>query len=262
MFFLKKLIAPLLFPLPVCMMLLLAGLFLLWFTRRQRAGKIFTTIGVVLILLMSYPPLPDFFLHRIEQQYTPLEFSLHTEIEGVPESLSSVKWIVVLGGGHSSDPKVPASSNLYSGTLYRLIESIELHRRLPGSRLIVSGSGIWRSDSEAAAMARTAEALGVLRENIVLEEKSNDTEEQAMFIKPIVGTDAFILVTTASHMPRAVALFTKAGMTPIPAPTDYKITEASYVPRDYYPSPGNLYKSEVVVYETLGRIWSKLRGKE
>lgn len=262
MFFLKKLIAPLLFPLPVCMLLLLAGLFLLWFTRRQRAGKIFTTMGVGLLLVLSYPPLPDFLLRRIEQQHAPLELSLHPETAAVPESLSSIKWIVVLGGGHSSDPKVPATSNLYPGTLYRLIEGIELHRRLPGSRLVVSGSAIWRSDSEAAAMARTAEALGVERQNIVLEEKANDTEEQATLIKPIVGTDAFILVTTASHMPRAVALFSKAGMTPIPAPTDYKVAEADYMPRDYYPSPGNLSKSEVVAYETLGSLWSRLRGKK
>jgi uncharacterized SAM-binding protein YcdF (DUF218 family) len=260
MFFLKKLIAPLLFPLPVCVMLLLAGLFLLWFTRRQRAGKIFATVGVVLLLIMSYPPLPDFFLRRIEQRYQPFEMSLHAE-RPAPDTLANVKWIVVLGGGHTSDPKVPASSNLYSGTLYRLVEAVELHRRLPGTRLLLSGSAIWRNDSEAAAMARTAEGLGVERQNMVLEEQANDTEEQARLIKNIVGTDAFILVTTASHMPRAVALFSKQGMTPTPAPTDYKIVEAEYVPRDYYPNPGNLHKSEVVVYETLGLLWSKLRGK-
>ena len=260
MFFLKKLISPLLFPLPVCVLLLLAGLFLLWFTRRQRAGKIFMTTGVLLLLIMSYPPLPDFFLRRIEQKYQPLEMSLLQE-QPAPESLSNVKWIVVLGGGHTSDPKVPASSNLYTGTLYRLVEAVELHRRLPGTRLLLSGSAIWRNDSEAAAMARTAEGLGVERQNIVLDEQSNDTEEQARLIKDIVGADAFILVTTASHMQRAVALFSKLGMTPIPAPTDYKIVEAAYLPRDYYPSPGNLQKSEVVVYETVGLLWAKLRGK-
>ena len=260
MFFLKKIISPLLFPLPLCIMLLLLGLFLLWFTRRQRAGKIIMTISVVLLLLMSYAPLPDFFLRRIERQYAPLELSVHPE-QAAPDSLSNVKWIVVLGGGHTSDRKIPATSNLYAGTLFRLVEGVQLHRKMPGSKLLFSGSAIWRDDSEAAAMAKTAEALGVDRQNIVLEEKANDTEEQARLIKPIIGTDAFILVTTASHMPRAVALFNKEGMNPIPAPTDYRTSDDMYMPREYYPSPGNLHKSELVVYETLGSLWSKLRGK-
>lgn len=260
MFFLKKLISPLLFPLPVLMLLLLAGLLLLWFTRRQRAGKIVITVSFILMLVMSYGPVPDFFMRRIEQKYPPLQLSVHPD-EPVPESLSSVKWIVVLGGGHSSDPKIPVASNLYTGTLYRLVEGIELHRKLPGTRLVLSGSAVWRNDSEAASMARTAVGLGVEPRNIVLEEQANDTEEQARLIKPIIGTDSFILVTTASHMPRAVALFTKEGMNPIPAPTEYRVAEADYMPRDYYPSPGNLQKSELVVYETLGTLWARLRGR-
>jgi uncharacterized SAM-binding protein YcdF (DUF218 family) len=172
-----------------------------------------------------------------------------------------VKWIVVLGGGHTSDPKIPVASNLYTGTLFRLVEGIALHRRLPGSKLIVSGSAVWRSDSEAASMARVAEELGVDRNNIILEEQANDTEEQAALIKPIIGEDSFILITTASHMPRAMALFLKAGMKPIPAPTDYRVVDAEYMPRDYYPSPGNLQKSELVIYESLGSLWARLRGK-
>lgn len=260
MFFLKKIISPLFFPLPVLMLLLLVGLLLLWFTRRQRAGKIIITASFLLMLLMSYGPVPDFFMRRIEQKYTPLDLSIHPE-QPVPESLASVKWIVVLGGGHSSDPKIPAASNLYTGTLYRMVEGIELHRKLPGTRLVLSGSGVWRNDSEAAAMARTAQGLGVEPQDIILEEQADDTEEQAKLIKPIIGTDSFILVTTASHMPRAVALFNKEGMNPIPAPTDYRVAEADYMPRDYYPSSGNLHKSEIVVYETLGTLWAKLRGK-
>jgi uncharacterized SAM-binding protein YcdF (DUF218 family) len=260
MFLFKKIISPLFFPLPLCMGLLLIGILLLWLTRRQRAGKIISTLAFALLILLSYGPVPNFLLRRLESKYQPVILSQDAQAP-VPENLSNAKWIVVLGGGHSSDANVTAVANLSVSTLYRLIEAIELHRRLPGSRLLVSGSAIFRSDSEAAAMAKVAEGLGIDRQNIVLEEQSNDTEEQAVFIKRIVGTDPFILVTSASHMPRAVALFSRQGMNLVPAPTGQRVIEASPMPREYYPQPGNLEKSEVAVYEYLGLMWAKLRGK-
>jgi uncharacterized SAM-binding protein YcdF (DUF218 family) len=260
MFLFKKIIAPLLFPLPLCLLLMAIGILLLWFSRRQRLGKILTTVAFALLLLLSYGPLPNALLRRIEGQYAPLALTVQPDAN-VPVSLSGVKWIVVLGGGHSSDAKIPAVSNLYPGTLFRLIEAVKLHRRLPDTKLLLSGSGLWRSDSEAEAMARVAEALGVERQSIVLEEKSNDTEDQARLIKPIIGDEPAILVTSAAHMPRAMALFKRAGMNPLPAPTDYKAVDAEPMPRDYYPSPANLQKSEWAVYEGLGSLWAKLRGK-
>ncbi len=247
-------------PLPFCIALLLIGLILLWFTRRQRAGKIITTTAFALLLLLSYGPVPNFLLRRIESRHSPLLISTGPEA-AVPAEFSSVKWIVVLGGGHKSDSSKTAATNLSPSTLYRLVEAIELHRRIPGSRLVVSGSDVFRLDSEAAAMAKVAEGLGVERQNIVLEEQSDDTEEQAVFIKRIVGGDPFIMVTSASHMARAVALFQKQGMNPRPAPTGNRIVEATLMPRDYYPHPGNLENSEVVVYEYLGMLWARLRGK-
>ena len=240
--------------------LLLIGLFLLWFTRRQRLGKIIQTVAVALLLLLSYGPVPNFLLGRIESTHKPLLLSANSEA-GIPEELSAAKWIVVLGGGHKSDFNKTAATNLSPSTLYRLVEAVELHRKLPNSRLVVSGSDVFRLDSEAAAMAKVAEGLGVERQNIVLEEQSNDTEEQAVFIKRIIGGDPFILVTSASHMARAVALFQKQGMSPRPAPTGNRIVEGTLMPRDYYPHPGNLENSEVAVYEYLGMLWARLRGR-
>lgn len=260
MFLFKKIISPLLFPLTLCMGLLVIGLILLWFTRRQRAGKVVTTLAFMLLMLLSYGPVPTFLLRRLESKYPPVLLSSSTQAP-VPPTLSSVKWIVVLGGGHTSDSRVTAVTNLSRSTLYRLVEGSELHRRLPGSKLVVSGSAIFRSDSEAVAMAKVAEGLGIDRQNIVLEEQSNDTEEQAQFIKQIVGNEPFIMVTSASHMPRAMALFSKQGMNPVPAPTGHRITEATLMPRDYYPQPGHLENSEVAIYEYLGMMWARLRGK-
>ncbi len=260
MFLLKKIVSPLFFPLPLCVLLLIFGLFLLWFTRRQRAGKIITTLGAALLVLLSYGPVPNFLLRRLEQQYPPLSTTASVEAP-LDERLSNVRWIVVLGGGHTSDPKIPVAGNLSHSSLYRLVEGIELHRRIPGSRLVLSGSAIWRANSDAKAMALVAEALGIERQNIVLEEESNDTEDQAVFIKRVVGEDSFVLVTSAWHMPRAMGLFARQGMNPVPAPTDYRVIEGQLTPRDYYPNAGHLINTELAIYETLGRTWAKMRGR-
>ena len=65
---------------------------------------------------------------------------------------------------------------------------------------------------------RVARFMGVSGEDMIIESASKDTGEQARLIKPIVGTAPFVLVTSAIHMPRSMALFEKLGMSPIPGP--------------------------------------------
>ncbi len=100
--------------------------------------------------------------------------------------------------------------------MVRLIEGVRLHREIPGSKLILSGD-----NDSAEGMATMAEALGVSGEDIVPAFEPRDTEEESQQIAPIVGAQRFILVTSASHMPRAMGLFRKRGLQPIAAPTDY-----------------------------------------
>ena len=42
----------------------------------------------------------------------------------------------------------------------------------------------------------------------------------------MIGREKFILVTSAAHMPRSMALFRKRGLQPIPAPADFQVREA------------------------------------
>ena len=67
-------------------------------------------------------------------------------------------------------------------------------------------------------MATLAQEIGVSPEEIVLESESMDTADQAQLIKPIIGNDVFVLVTSAAHIPRAMGLFAKLDMHPHPCP--------------------------------------------
>jgi uncharacterized SAM-binding protein YcdF (DUF218 family) len=173
-----------------------------------------------------------------------------------------VRWIVVLGGGGSHSQHLPSPSQLSSTSLARLIEGIRLHRQLPGSKLVLSEGNIFESGAVGEVMGKVAEELGVSKDEMVLETQSQDTEGQASLILPIVGNDRFFLVTSASHMPRSIALFKKAGMNPIASPTDFEGSSVeNWRPSALYPSAGGLRKAELAVHEYLGLAWSKLRGK-
>jgi uncharacterized SAM-binding protein YcdF (DUF218 family) len=87
MFLLKKIVAPLFFPLSLCLEILLAGIFLLWFTRRQKAGKIIVSIGVVVLIAFSYGAASDILLRPLEYKYPPM-----TDMSAVLD----IEWVVVL----------------------------------------------------------------------------------------------------------------------------------------------------------------------
>jgi uncharacterized SAM-binding protein YcdF (DUF218 family) len=255
MFLFKKIVGPFFFPLSLCLEILIIGLLLLWFTKKKKAGNIFVSVGVILLMLFSYEPLPDLLLRPLEYRYPPL-----VRVNDLPE----IRWIVVLGGGHTSDPQIPANSQLEDSSLSRLVEAIRLHNSLPGSKLILSGGVLYDPVPEAKVLADVALALRVDRKNLVLESLSKDTEEEAVLIQKMVGKDPFVLVTSASHMPRSMAFFRKLGMHPIAAPTDYGVKERQgeeISPGIFFPGIGELKKTQAAIYEYLGLAWAKLRNR-
>lgn len=260
MFLFKKIVGPFFYPLSICLEILLLGLVLLWFTRKQRAGKIVVALGTFLLLLFSSDLFANFILRPLEYRYPPVTDVSPGE-SGTQNIFTSIKWIVVLSGGKISDPDIPAASQLLSASIIRLVESIQLHRELPGSKLILSGGGVLSSISEGKILAQVAQALGVNPQELVTETESKDTEDQARSIGKIVGQDRFILVTSASHMPRALALFRKQGMQPLPYPVGHLVIGRNVDLVSLFPSAENLYKCQIAAYEYLGWIWSKLRGQ-
>ncbi|MFH1293071.1 MAG: envelope biogenesis factor ElyC, partial [Pseudomonadota bacterium] len=108
MFLFKKIVGPLLLPVSVGLEVMLLGLFFLWFTRKQKAGKIIVTIGVGLFAVLGFSEFSDSLLRPLEYQYPPVLDS---------GNIAGVKWVVILGGGHTSDPKLPVTSQIEEGTL-------------------------------------------------------------------------------------------------------------------------------------------------
>ncbi len=240
-------------PVPACLFLALLGLFCLWFTRKQKTGRVFVTISTALLGLLSYGAVSDILAKPLERKYPPI-----THLE----ALKDVKWIVVLSGGASVDPELPLSTYLSGACLRRLSEGVYLHNRLPETRLLLTGRSAFKGViPQAEVMGDVAKEWGVGPEDIILEKKATDTKDHAIYVKEIVGNDRFILVTSAAHMPRAMGLFRKQGMEPIPAPTDYMVREREAGLRlgMFFPSAGSLEKAGSAIHEYLGMVWGKLR---
>lgn len=250
--FVKKLAGAALMPLSVIMLLLVVGTVLLWFGRAHRTARMLVTSGLAALLAMSYGFPFERISAALEQGYP----ALHDA-----RDVAGTRWVVVLGGGMRPDETLPLSSRLGEDMLYRLNEGIRLHRAIPGSRLIICGGPLLGSGSAAQAAYELARALGLSPESMEVEENARDTIEEAQRIRARIGNEPFILVTSALHMTRAMAIFQRAGTRPIAAPTQHRVSRgAGTHPGRFFPSAEKLALANAVGYELLGSAWLRLKA--
>ncbi|MGO1191529.1 envelope biogenesis factor ElyC [Vibrio casei] len=250
MFELKKILSSLLMPLPALLIIGFIGLFLIMFTYKRGTGCVFMFISLMGIFLFSFQPVTTPLLKATERTY-----KAFLPVDG------TIDYVMVLGSGHTVDDDMPPTSELSRTGLMRLTEGIRILRMYPGAKLILSGYAAGSSVSNARMMATVAVSLGVTKSDIVLLESAKDTWEEARQAVGFVGSKRLVLVTSASHMQRAMTEFKSAGLDPIPAPTNYlafdHINEAwdRFTPQAKY-----LEQSERFWHEQLGRWWLSIRN--
>lgn len=253
MFLLKKILSPFLMPLPLAFVLLAAGLALRRNKRRRRFGNGLAVAGIGLMLAASYGFTGRPLLERLEYRY-----DSKPELKG----LAGVKWVVVLGGGVWDDGRLSSTARLTESSVCRLAEGIRLWRQIPGSKLLLSGGRVYTSVPEAQAMAELAIELGVPDSCLALEMDSRDTGEQARLVAGMVGDQRMVLVTSAAHMPRSMALFRRQGIYPVPAPSNFMVKRGqSGDPSRFFPSSVGIEVWETVIHEAAGMAWSKITGR-
>nr|WP_318382149.1 envelope biogenesis factor ElyC [uncultured Enterobacter sp.] len=250
LFTLKKYVGGLMLPLPLLLLLIGLGLALVWFSRYQKIGKAIISAGWLVLLLLSLQPVADGLLKPIEDKYPTWS------------GAQPVRYIVVLGGGYTWNAQWAPSSNLINNSLPRLNEAVRLWRMNPGAKMIFTGAAaVSNPVSTAEAGARVAESLGIPRSEIMTLDTAKDTEEEAAAVKQAIGDVPFLLVTSASHLPRAMIFFQQQGLHPLPAPANQLAIASPLNPWErIIPSPVWLMHSDRVGYETLGRVWQWLKG--
>ena len=252
MFIIKKAVVVLISPLGILLFLLLAGLIAHRFAGLRPWPRRVALAAAAGLLLVTIGPTGEILIAPLEGRHPPL-----TDLQDIDDDVH----IVVLGGGSYHRPDGPITAELSPASLVRLNEGIRLHRKLESSTLVVCGASVGHPGSTAESMAHIAGELGVSSDRIAVAHQARDTYEEALAVGELIepGTSV-ILVTSASHMPRAVRLFDRAGVDVIAAPTHYLTSDSLWRPGDLWPSSRNVRRVERALYEYVGLFWITLGG--
>ncbi len=251
LFILKKIVGGFLMPLPFLLSMMALALLFLWFTRQQKAGKVIFLISWLCLGLLSLQPVADGLLKHFEDTYP----TYHGQ--------GPVDYVVVLGGGYTYNPKWAPSSNMIDNSLPRLAEGIRIYLMNPGSKMIFTGAAAYSNPKSTAEVgALTAESMGIPAKDIITLDQPKDTHEEAEQVAKRIGHQPFVLVTSASHLPRAMEFFHEQGLAPIPAPANQMAIDSPLNPWEKV-IPGSLYlmHSERFWYEFVGRVWQFITSK-
>jgi uncharacterized SAM-binding protein YcdF (DUF218 family) len=247
---LKGLSAALLMPFPVALGLMTFGLVLRALRNKGRAlGGWLVVAGGLLLMLASWQPVADALLSPLEERYPPL-----TD----PARVSDVTAVVVLGGGWWPGAEDwPITARLSESSAIRLFEGLRLMPTWPEARLVLTGAG--RSADRAPiawGYAEVARDFGVPETRMLVMDTPVDTAQEAEAVRAALGDGArLVLVTSASHMPRAMAYFRRVGLDPVAAPTHRLSGRSAYDElRDWLPAADYLQMTERAWYEYLGLL--------
>ena len=243
---LSKLVTCLLSPLGSSLCLLILALFLAW-RRRSRLATACGALAVVWLWAWSVPVLSLWLRGTLENQFA------QRPLSRVPQAQA----LVLLGGG-VSPPSGKATDINLGAAADRVWYAARLFHAGKAPLLLLSGGSDPQRHafSEARAMAVFLQDLGVPAPALVLEEDSRNTLENAAFSAKLLnerGIRHVLLVTSALHMPRALALFTAQGLQVEPAPTDFEADN---------PPPGALaWLPDAEALDGSGRAMKEWVGK-
>jgi uncharacterized SAM-binding protein YcdF (DUF218 family) len=139
-----------------------------------------------------------------------------------------VAGIILLGGFHINshvatelDSDVASERvDIHSDLSERVKETVRLSKLYSDARILYSGGG-----TEAQLGKKLLMRLGVEPERIIIEDRSQNTAENAKLSKIIVvpkASERWLLVTSAFHMARAIGAFRNAGFSVQADPVDFR----------------------------------------
>jgi uncharacterized SAM-binding protein YcdF (DUF218 family) len=247
LFALKKIVSGLLYPSALICLSLCAGLCCLAAGKRTRSAVFIFSSGLLVALITFSPWASDALLRSLERQSVPYSHS----------GGQAPEWILILGRG-VKDGDVPETSRV-SGAMYaRLMEAARIARKLETARIIVSLSGKASADCKTGWWSAFCLSLNLPSEKSIILAEARDTEEEIRQALHYIGSDPFILVTSAAHMPRAMLIAGTFGGKAIPAPCDFEGRGVRPVYNYLIPSSQNLGRTEEAVHEYLGLLWFRL----
>ena len=241
---------------PLAWVALLLLLTMLGFSGRRRWAGPTGWSALVLLLALGWEPLPDQLLRTLESRYPAVA-------EGT--DLSAYAGVVLLGGalepayvwqGHDQAALNDAAERMTAAL--PLMKFSHLKLLFTGGEGELLGSGL----TEAERARRFFQAMGLPEGRLLLESRSRNTYENAVMSAAIPDVDhrqPWLLLTSAWHMPRAMAVFEKAGWNVRAYPVDFRSGQAT--PWTRYSLANGVRKWQTALHELLGLLYYRLGGR-
>lgn len=240
-------------PLSVALLLIVAGV-VLSLAGKRRLGAGASVAAMLILILCSFTTFGAHLIRPLEARFA--------RPSTMPEQVDT---IIVLGGSTLARVSTARGVAELNDAGDRLTEAVALARRYPEARLVYSGgAGILDiGEAEAATAERFFLAQGIEASRLVLEDQSRNTDENAMLTAAMLEESCgqTLLVTSAFHMPRSVALFRKAGFPVVPWPTDYYTSGREGIGLLQDGASDALHNTTTGLREWIGLIAYRLTGR-
>ncbi|MGC8871685.1 MAG: YdcF family protein [Caldimicrobium sp.] len=246
-FLLKKILLYLSYPSTLIFLFLLLVTIYVVLGKRRGRRRFLLFIAVFLYYLSTTPFLPYFLLKNLEKRY-----SIPSQ-----EEISKVDTLVLLTGRIYGDPGLSLEERFSRETLVRFLTALELKQKYPQKRLIIIGGSL--EGRGAVYLKELAERWKIKVEAI---DTPLDTLQSARELKKFIPPEKpFFLLTSAYHLPRALFLFKKEGLNPIPYPTNFnhKLCKPSRLFLYFFPQDIYLNFTNLAVQEYLALAYYKLK---
>ena len=237
---------------------IIACFLLSFFLKNEKRKRSFFLTGLILLLLLTNGAV----FQGVVSWWEP-------EPVAIKDLEKKYDFIILLGG--YSDFQTAMGKSEYQLGLKggnRLITALNLYKKGIGKKIILTGgSGKLLGDKygEAEYVAPFLKTLGLPDSTFIVENKSRNTWENAIFSKQIVDSlqknASCLLVTSALHMPRSKSCYDKAGLPTTIYPTDYYSQRSDNLFKLFFePSSSKLYAWEALLHEWIGVITYKIKG--
>ncbi len=255
-FYVSKIVWAVIAPLNFIFLLFVAGTSLLVF--RVKAGRIFILLGVFFFALFGVSPAGPYVLSLLESSYQ--------RPQELPERVDG---ILVLGGSFETDLSATYGFPVINDGVERLIDAVELARRYPMAIVVFSGGNgslTGQGTLESTDTEQFLQQIGFPEDNVFYEDRSRNTYENILFSGRLMQPkpyETWIVITSAYHMPRAMAVFetVKWPGRLIPYPTDFHTHGKRGKPTDSFDVLGKVYQTQLALHEYAGVLGYILTGK-
>lgn len=255
MFYLSKIFWLLVQPLSLAFFLTAFGA-LAAFSGLRRTGGTMAAAAALVLFVTLYTTTGNLLLQSLENRV------VRPQTDPV-----DISCMIVLGGAIENEVMSGRGGIELNAAADRYTQTLRLALINPAAKILISGgdgsfSGAY--EGEAGAAERFFSAYGISPARLIKDNTSRNTFENMLNTRDLLAREGLgpcLLITSAFHMPRSMALFDKARLTVTPFPVDYRTSGTVTAGFDFTQPSLNAQNMSTAVREWLGLLGYYAAGR-